>query len=59
MIHNQPGFKVLAASADVDEAQKAVLWFTATVPVFITARGATVRLVVRAPGYRLGPAGDA
>jgi hypothetical protein len=39
--------------------EQAVLWFTATVPVFIPARGATDRLVVRAPGYRLGPAGDA
>lgn len=38
--------------------EKAVLWFTATVPVFMAASGATGRLVVRAPGYRLGPAGD-
>lgn len=38
--------------------EKAVLWFTETVPVFEPAPGELDRLVVRAPGYRLGPAGD-
>jgi hypothetical protein len=38
--------------------EKAVLWFTDTVPEFVPAPGATDRLLVRAPGYRLGPAGD-
>ena len=36
--------------------EKAVLWFTDTVPVFAAASGETDRLVVMAPGYRLGPA---
>ena len=36
--------------------EKAVLWFTDTVPVFVAAPGETDRLVVMAPGYRLGPA---
>lgn len=38
--------------------EQAVYWFTATVPVFLEAPGARARLLVRAPGYRLGPAGD-
>lgn len=37
--------------------EKAVLWFTDTVPVFAEASGEADRLVVRAQGYRLGPAG--
>jgi hypothetical protein len=36
--------------------EQAVLWFTDTVPVFVAIPGATERLVVRAPGYRLGGA---
>lgn len=36
----------------------AVLWFTETVPEFEPAPGETDRLVVMAPGYRQGPAGD-
>jgi hypothetical protein len=35
--------------------EQAVLWFTDTVPVFAPAPGETDRLVVMAPGYRLGP----
>jgi hypothetical protein len=38
--------------------EKAVLWFTDTVPEFVAAPGETDRLVVSAPGYRHGPAGD-
>jgi hypothetical protein len=34
--------------------EKAVLWFTDTVPVFVADPESTDRLVVRAPGYRLG-----
>jgi hypothetical protein len=45
-------------AAERPVVEKAVLWFTDTVPVFMAAAGATDRLVVRAPGYRLGPAGD-
>ena len=34
--------------------EKAVLWFTDTVPEFLAHPEASDRLVVRAPGYRLG-----
>jgi hypothetical protein len=34
------------------------LWFTETVPEFEPVSGETDRLVVVAPGYRQGPAGD-
>jgi len=37
--------------------QKAVYWFTATIPVFATVPRDAQRLVVTATGYRLGPAG--
>jgi hypothetical protein len=37
--------------------EKAVVWFTNTVPEFMPAPEAPDRLLVRAPGYRLGPAG--
>lgn len=36
--------------------EKAVLWFTDTVPEFLAHPEASDRLVVRAPGYRLGGA---
>ena len=38
--------------------EKAVLWFTDTVPAFEPAPGQTDLLVVMAPGYREGQAGD-
>jgi hypothetical protein len=34
--------------------EKAVLWFTGTAPVFEVAPGEINRLLVMAPGYRLG-----
>jgi hypothetical protein len=37
--------------------EKAVLWFTDTEPEFVVAPEATDRLVVKAPGYRLGATG--
>ena len=37
--------------------EKAVLWFTETEPRFEEAPGEIDRLIVVAPGYRLGPAG--
>lgn len=37
---------------------EAVRWFTDTDPVFIPAPDASGRLLVSAPGYRQGPAGD-
>lgn len=38
--------------------EKAVFWFTDTVAEFSAASGNADELVVTAPGYRLGPAGD-
>lgn len=37
--------------------QKAIYWFTATIPVFATVPRNAERLIVTATGYRLGPAG--
>jgi hypothetical protein len=37
--------------------QKAIYWFTATLPVFATLSRDSGRLIVTATGYRLGPAG--
>lgn len=37
--------------------EKAVLWFTETEPRFEEVPGESDRLLVVAPGYRLGPAG--
>jgi len=37
--------------------EKAVLWFTETKACFLEAPGETDRLIVVAPGYRMGPAG--
>ena len=45
-------------AADRPVVEQAVQWFTNTVPVFLPAPGREGRLLVRAPGYRLGPAGD-
>lgn len=39
--------------------EQAVLMFTNTVPTFAETADAPERLVVRAPGYRRGPLGDA
>jgi|ERR1041384_62816 hypothetical protein len=38
--------------------EKAVLWFTDTVPAFEPAPGHADLLVVKAPGYREGAAGE-
>ncbi len=38
--------------------EKAVLWFTETIPAFETAPGAEGRLLVTADGYRLGTSGS-
>ena len=38
--------------------QKAVFWFTGTMPVFARLPRDIHRLMVTAVGYRLGPAGD-
>ncbi len=38
--------------------QKAIYWFTATVPVFAAVPRNPERLIVTATGYRLGPAGQ-
>ena len=38
--------------------EKAVLWFTNTIPMFEAAPGTTDHVVVTSLGYRLGTAGD-
>ena len=38
--------------------EQAVLWFTETEPRFEAIPGEADRLIVVAPGYRLGPAGE-
>ncbi len=38
--------------------EQAVIWFTRTVPVFVQPPGVTDRIVVTAPGFRLGPDWD-
>jgi hypothetical protein len=50
--------RALIPMAERRLVEQAVLWFTDTVPIFLPATGAPGRLLVRAPGYRLGPAGD-
>jgi hypothetical protein len=42
------------AEAERSLVEKAVLWFTDTVPVFTAIAGVPDRLIVRALGYRLG-----
>jgi len=54
---NAPILAVIPA-AERPVVEKAVLWFTDTVPVFETVLGEAGQLVVRAPGYRLATAGD-
>jgi hypothetical protein len=44
--------------ADRPVVEKAVLWFTNTIPMFEAAPGATDQVVVTSLGYRLGRAGD-
>jgi len=50
--------RAVIPAAERPVVEKAVHWFTDTVPVFEAAPGETDRLLVRAPGYRLGPAGE-
>ncbi|MFN2317766.1 MAG: hypothetical protein ABR551_13475 [Gemmatimonadales bacterium] len=46
-------------ASERDLVEQAVLMFTNTVPTFAEDAGTPDRLVVRAPGYRGGPMGDA
>lgn len=46
--------EAVISAAERPMVEKAVLWFTDTVPVFSALAGAPDRLVVRAKGYRLG-----
>lgn len=50
--------KAVIAAGERPVVEQAVLWFTQTLPVFEPAPGEAERLMVTAPGYRLGPAGD-
>lgn len=45
-------------AVDRSVVEKAVLWFTNTVPTFAPADELPTHLVVRAHGYRGGPVGD-
>ena len=44
--------------ADRPVVEKAVLWFTNTIPMFEAAPGAADQVVVTSVGYRLGTGGD-
>jgi len=46
------------AASERGLVEKAVLWFTNTVPTFEAPPATPDRLVVRASGYRGGPVGD-
>ena len=50
--------RAVIAAGERSVVEQAVLWFTETVAVFEPARGEAERLMVTAPGYRLGPAGN-
>ena len=50
--------RAVIPSEDRPVVEQAVLWFTETVPSFESVPGEPDQLVVRAVGYRLGPAGD-
>lgn len=51
--------RAVILASDRSLVEKAVLWFTNTVPTFTAAESGRDRLVVRAVGYRGGPVGDA
>jgi len=55
----QAPIRSLIPEEERDVVEKAVRWFTETVPVFEAAPGTSDRLVVMSPGYRLGRARDA
>jgi hypothetical protein len=55
----QAPIRSVIPEADRDVVEKAVRWFTETVPVFEPAGAAADRLLVMAPGYRLGKVGAA
>lgn len=50
--------RAVIPAAERPVVEKAVRWFTETEPDFTPAPDAPDRLVVSAPGYRLGPAGE-
>lgn len=49
--------RAVIQAADRQVVEQAILWFTDTTPVFVPISGDPARLLVRAPGYRLGAAG--
>jgi hypothetical protein len=49
--------RAVIAADERPVVEKAVFWFTATVPFFRPAVGGSDHLIVRSRGYRLGPAG--
>jgi hypothetical protein len=50
--------RAVITAAEWPAVQQAVLWFTGTTPISLAAPGDANRLLVSAPGYRLGPAGE-
>jgi len=52
-------FEAVIPASDRRLVEQAVLWFTNSAPEFAPASEAHDSLVVRSPGYRGGPVGDA
>jgi len=50
----QAPIRSVIPSTERHVVEKAVLWFTDTVPAFEAAPGGPEQLVITAPGYRLG-----
>lgn len=50
--------RAVIPAAERPVVEKAVLWFTDTSAMFVAVSGDPDRMVVRAPGYRLGAAGE-
>lgn len=54
----QAPIRAVIPAVERDVVEKAVYWFTETVPAFEAADVASNRLLVTAPGYRLGRGRD-
>ncbi len=53
----QAPIRSVIPAAERQVVERAVLWFTDSVPAFEAAPGETDRLVITAPGYRIGRVG--
>ena len=54
----QAPIRSVIPAADRHLVEQAVLWFTHTTPTFEAAAGEADRLVITAPGYRMGTRGQ-